>query len=253
VENKYAGDLGAENRLQTEGSSLINEDEQLLLNNKAVILEGIFGCSALVQLESSIGFARYLSQVGINSSNYPLFLRLLETNNKWVVDALIGKREPHLMFSSIRPNTFLVRKAFLLLSFWHPGQIYAKVLQAILGIIVYAFYNPDDGYRIYKLKINDLNNIGKFLDEKEDQFEESNSLLLNVLDRITQLGSYEDTLRKSILAKHAFDIRIAYFDNRKRCMDVIPQLLMVRLDREQGETKPSKSFINFLKATETGG
>jgi hypothetical protein len=28
--------------------------------------------------------------VGINSKNYSLFLKLLETNNKWIVDGLLG-------------------------------------------------------------------------------------------------------------------------------------------------------------------
>jgi len=223
-----------------------DEDEQLLFDNKSVILDGIFGCSTPLQIEASICFARYLSHVGINLANYPVFLRMLETNNKWVVDALIGKREPHLLFSSIRPNNYLVRKAFLLLSFWHPGEIYSKLLQAVMGIIECSFFDPDDGQRIYRLRVSDLNNIGKFLDESRDQFDDNNAVVLNVLDRITQLGKYEDNERKRTLAKHAFDIRLAYFDNRKKCADIIPQLLMVRLDRETREVQPSDSFVSFL-------
>lgn len=229
-----------------ERKDIQTEDEQLLLDNKTVILNGIFSCTTQRQLEASVCFARYLNHVGINSLNYLLFLRFLETNNKWVVDALIGKRESRLLFSGIRPHNFLVHKAFALLSAWHPGQIYDKVLQAVLGIIEYCYHNADDGYQIYRLKITDLNNIGKFLEEDKDQFDESNAILLNVLDRITRLGLSEGNLRKSVLSRHAFDIRIAYFDNRKQCIDIIPQLLMVRLNREEGETKPSGAFLSFL-------
>jgi len=223
-----------------------SEDEQLLLENKSIILDGIFSCSTPAQIESSICFARYLNHVGINSVNYLLFIRFLETNNKWVVDALIGNRQPRLLFSGIRPNNFLVHKAFLLLSAWHPGQIYEKVLQAVLGIIEYCFHSPDDGYQIYRLKITDLNNIGKFLDESKDQFDESNSVLLSALDRITRMGAFEENLRKTVLSKHAFNIRIAYFDNQKQCTDIIPQLLMVRLRREDSKTAPSRAFQSFL-------
>lgn len=226
-----------------------SEDERLLLDNKEVIIDAVFGCTTCRQLEASVCFARYLSHVGINANNYLLFLRFLETNNKWVVDALIGSREPRLLFSGIRPNTHLVRKAFELISAWHPGEIYDKVLQAVLGIVEYCFHSPDDGYQIYRLKITDLNNIGKFLDEGKDQFDDSNAVLLSVLDRITRMGAFGDSVRKSILARHAFDIRIAYFDNRKQCLDIIPQLLLVRLEREDQETNPSPEFAAFLKKT----
>jgi hypothetical protein len=211
------------------------------------VLEGLFACATPLQVEAAAGFARYLSSAGITTANHQLFLRLLETNNRWVVDALIGPRDPRLLFSSIRLSTALLARAFLLLSAWHPGQIYQKVLQAVLGIIECAYYQPDDGYRIYRLKIADLNSLGKFLDEGRDQFDPNNDVLLSALDRITQLGLYEDNQRKHVLSKHAFSIRIAYFDHRKRCIDVIPQLLMVRLEREQTEIQPAGEYQSYVR------
>jgi hypothetical protein len=223
------------------------DDELLLQENRRALLEGLFSCSTPLQVEAATGFARYLSSAGITNANHQLFLRLLETNNRWVVDALIGPRDPRLLFSSIRLTTGLVARAFLLLSAWHPGQIYEKVLQAVLGIIECAYYQPDDGYQIYRLRIADLNSLGKFLDEGRDQFDPNNDVLLSALDRITQMGAYEGNQRKHVLAKHAFDIRIAYFDNRKRCLDVIPQLLMVRLEREQGEIQPAGDYQSYVR------
>ena len=227
----------------------MTDDEQIFSTNAALIFNGIFGCATELQLESSIAFARCLSGVGINPTNYPMFLRLLQSNNRWVVDALIGRREPPLLFSSIRPNTFLVSKAFLLMSFWHPGQIYAKVLLAVMGIIECAFYDPDDGYRIYRLKVGDINSVGKFLDEGKDQFDPVNALVLHVLDRITGMGTYETSDRKRTLARHAFEIRLAYFDNRKHCADVIPQVLLIHVDREETETRLSQGYSAFLSSS----
>lgn len=237
---------GQDARTRREEPVDLTDDDEILSTDSMAILNGIFGCSSPVQLESSIGFARYMSGVGITLTNYPIFLRLLQTNNRWIVDALIGRREPPLLFSTIRPNTFLVSKAFVLSSIWHPGQIYEKVLRAVMGIIENAFYDPDDGYRIYRLKVTDINSIGKFLDEGKDQFDDVNSLVLQVLDRITRMGSYEVNQRKRTLAKHAFNIRLAYFDNRKRCLEVIPQVLMTRVDREASEMRPSKDYEAFL-------
>lgn len=237
-------------RLRREPPTDLTDDDRVLATDEAVILNGLFACSSPLQVESSIGFARYLSSVGINRANYPIFLRLLQTNNRWVVDALVERREPPLLFSSIQPNNFLVSKAFLLLSLWHPGQIYEKVLRAVMGIIECAFYDPDDGYRIYRLKVGDINNVGKFLDEGKDQFDPVNALVLHVLDRISQIGTYETVERKRTLAKHAFDIRLAYFDNRKQCADVIPQVLLTRVDREEDEVRPSKGYAAFLEVNE---
>ena len=223
------------------------DDSQILSVDPGAILGGIFGTTTPVAVEAAIAFARYLNQVGINITNYPIFLRMLQTNNRWVVDALIGKRQPQLLFTTIRSNTFLVSKAFELLSFWHPGQIYHKVLRAVMGVLEYSYYDADDGYRIYRLRLADINSVGKFLDEGKDQFDEVNSIVLQVLDRITQMGTYESHARKRTLSKHAFDIRLAYFDDSKHIIDVIPEVLTTRVEREESEVKPSHPFENFLK------
>ena len=208
-------------------------------------MDGIVGARTPVQVESSITFARYLHQVGIHKNNYHLFLKVLETNNKWIVDALFGSTDPTLLFTTLKPNKSLIHKAFQLISMWHPNQMYAKVLLAVIGIIQYAYYKPDDGFRIYSLEINDLNNLGKFLIQEEDQYYELNTLILDILDKIASIGEYEKGLSKSQLAKHAYQIRIAYFDNIRKLSDVIPQVLLVKLQREETEVKPSEEFIAF--------
>ncbi len=226
---------------------MTNDYNEIITKNRHIILDGIFGAQTSPQVESSIGFSNYLSHVGITSNNYYLFLKLIETNNRWVVDMLLKERDPRLLFSVIKPNNFMLNRAFELISFWHPGQIYNKVLLSILGIIEYCFYKPDEGYSIYPLDIVDINNLGKFLDEEKDQFEFINASILEILNRITQLGEHSSELRKSVLSKHAFNIRIAYFDNTKSLMDIIPRVLLVRLDPEEREVKPSKEFIAYMK------
>jgi hypothetical protein len=131
---------------------------------------------------------------------------------------------------------------------WHPKQIYSKVLLALLGIIECGYHKPDDGYNICPLSITDLNNIGKFLDPSKDQLHENNLTLLDVLDKITGLGEYRGSLIKNVLSKHAFNIRIAFFDNTKKLTDIIPQVLLIELNREDYEVKPSKEFIKFLNS-----
>jgi len=226
----------------------INEDIIILKKNLNIIYNGIFGFSNNIQVETAVGFAFYLNSVGITAVNYQLFLKLLETNNRYIVDALIGSRDPKLLFSTIKPNKYLIKKAFKLLTSWHPDEIYDKSLLAALGIIECAYYKPDDGYKIYRLKIQDLNNVGKFLDSKKDQLEERNRALLDVLDKIAHIGEYGYNFIKNTLSKHAFNIRFGFFDNKKNLEDVVPQVLLIRIDRKEREVLPSKEYLNFFNS-----
>lgn len=228
-----------------------SEFDAIVQQNRTIILDGVFGTATPMQVGSSMAFAKYLNHVGITSKNYLLFLRVIETNNKWVVDELIGARDPRLFFSTIRPNTGLVRRAFELLSAWHPGQIYSKVLLTVLGIIEYCFHKPDDGFRIYQLGITDLHNLGKFLDATRDQMDRINTVVLEILDRVTQLGEYDGGTQKITISKHAFNIRDAFFDNTKTLMDTIPKILLVRLDREEHEIAPSREYIDLATKIES--
>ena len=224
-----------------------NEFTYILKYNKDLIINGIFGTETDIQVESGICFANYLNHVGINNKNYFIFLKIIETNNKWIIDSLIGNKDSRLLFSTIKPNTNLLKKALKLLAFWHPSQIYSKTLLALLGILECHYHNSDDGYKIHRLTINDLNNIGKYLDESKDQFQYENSLILEILDRIAKIGEYQKNINKIVLSKHAFNIRISYFDNRKKLLDVIPQVLLTKINRKDTETIPSKNFIKFIQ------
>ena len=63
------------------------------------LLQMVFGCRSTDAVESSLTYAQFLSSVGITPENYPVFLRMLEIENHWVIDALIGDRDPFLLTS----------------------------------------------------------------------------------------------------------------------------------------------------------
>ncbi|MBN1649311.1 MAG: hypothetical protein JW874_14835 [Spirochaetales bacterium] len=219
----------------------------LLQKNKQLIYNGIMGSTSPAEVESATFFARYLSRTGINPANYWLFLRILESNNKYIVDALVGPRDPRLLFTIIKPSHQFLNRAFQLITQWHPGQIYDKVLLAVLGIIETCYHHAHDGYKIYPIDISEINHIGKYIDAEKDQYDKLNEAVLDVLYWISGLGIYEYDHEKSMLAKHAHNIRMAYFDNTKRLVDIIPHVLLVRLKREETETKPSSQFLAFLE------
>ncbi|MBI9105239.1 MAG: hypothetical protein JEZ04_00755 [Spirochaetales bacterium] len=226
-------------------NSQFDDITELLLHNSQLIYDGILGTATPVQVGASMAFAKYIQHVGITTKNYTIFLKTLETNNKWIVDELVGRYDPRLLFTSIKANSRLIKYAFEQLSIWHPGQIYEKVLLAILGIIEYSYFKPDDGYNIYRLDIQDLHNLGKFLNEDRDQEDVINATILDCLDRITLIGSYDHDITKNNIANHSFNIRDAYFDHTKSLGDIIPRVLLIRVKREDREVAPPENYLDF--------
>jgi len=210
----------------------ITNDKKLIREHAHTFREALFTCTTQYQVECSVAFARYLSYAGLNSDTYWLFLRLIMTNNPWVVDELLQDRNPNLLFSTVRPDWEILDAAFEMLFSRHPEEMYTPALEAILGIIQNAYFDPDDGYRIRKLSIMDINALGKFLIKSEPQDFPINRVILEILDRIAQVGEYYGELDKNVLSKHAFNVRYAYFDHTRDLPDAIPHPLLIRvLDR----------------------
>jgi hypothetical protein len=72
-------------------------------------------CNTPEHVDAAAGLAMAISSAGMNNRNYLLFLTLLETNNPFVIDILVGPRNPFLLFAPIKPNWFLVKETFRIL------------------------------------------------------------------------------------------------------------------------------------------
>ena len=227
------------------GHTIAESDRRLIKDHALYIREALFSCVNETQVECSVAFARYLSQAGLNSGNYWLFLRLVMTNNPWVIDEVLHDREPRLLFSTIKPDSELIEAAFQTLFSRHPEELYTRALEALLGIIQNAYFDPDDGYRIRKLSIMDINALGKFLVKDEPQEHPQNRLVLEILDRITRLGEYYGEPDKSVLSKHAFNVRFAYFDRTRQLLDAIPEPLLIRL-YDRNEVRPEEDYADLV-------
>ena len=150
---------------------------------------------------------------GLTSDNYPLFLKMLEIENHWVLDALIGDEDPFLFLSTIQPNRYVISKCFTLLTRWHPGGIYPKTLSIALGVLQNAFSSPKDGYKIYPLTIADVDNLGKHLEKEKGQNFPLNRCILDILDRIGSLQGlgWDESMEE--VSRQAMRIRSFFFDS----------------------------------------
>jgi len=192
------------------------------------LLQGIFGCRSTEAVEAAITYASFLSTVGITPDNYPVYLRMLEIENHWVIDSLIGERDPFLLLSAVQPNDYIVGRILAMMTRWHKGGIYHKNLSVILGVLQSVYSSPRDGYRIYPLSIQDTNALGKHLDKERGQDDPLNRAILEVLEKISELEDSSNPEMEEV-AIHAAAIRNAFFDDRKKMEDVIPPVLLVTM------------------------
>jgi hypothetical protein len=203
-------------------------DDSRLIEIENSLLQGIFGCRTTEAVEAGITYAKFLSSVGITAENYPVFLKMLEIENHWITDALIGERDPFLIFSPVQPNRYIVNRIFAMMTKWHKGCIYSKNLSVILGVLQSVFSSPKEGYRTYPLSIADLNALGKHLEKENGQDDPLNRVILEILEHLSKLEGQGDTDLEEV-AIHASAIRNAFFDNRKQMEDVIPPVLLMKM------------------------
>jgi len=223
------------------------QDEQIwtreaIMDVEISILENIINCRTVEAVEAAISYARFLSLSGLTNDNYPVFLRLLEVENHWAIDALLRDKDPFLLLSPIQPNNYLIIEAFKLLTKWHPGGIYPQTLAIVLGVLQASFSSPMDGYKIYNASINDINNLGKHLNKETGQDDQINRCILDILDRLGSLAGSSEKADIEQMARQANNIRTNYFDKRKKMEDIIPQVLLVKSDYIAKEIAPGVIF-----------
>jgi len=208
------------------------------------ILQNMLGCRTEEAVEAAISFARFLSISGLSNDNYPLFLKLLEVENHWVIDTMVADKDPFLLISPIQSNSYLLYTAFKLLTKWHPGGIYPVTLSIVLGVMQAAYASPKDGYKIFSVSINDVNNLGKHLNKENGQDDPNNRCILDILDRLGSLAGTSTNPEKEQMSRQANSIRTFFFDKRKKMEDVIPQVLLVKSDYIAKETAPRQIFAD---------
>ncbi len=208
------------------------------------ILGQLMSARTTESVEACISYARFLRMSGLTSENYPLFLKMLEIENHWVLDELIGNHDPFLLLSTIPPNNYLVSKGFRLLTRWRPGGIYPKTLAIVLGVLQNSYSSPRDGYKIYRLSISDVDNLGKHLEKEGGQDEPRNRCILDILEKIGNLEGLRIDDNMEQVARQALKIRNAFFDNTKMLEDIIPQVLIVQGDYLKDEVPPKHIFVD---------
>jgi len=227
---------------QARGAELWTKETILQVENR--VLQEIFSTDTPEATEAAMSYARFLRKTGLNSENYPLFLKMLGIENHWVLDELIGSIDPFYLLSAIPPNEYIVSKCFLLLKKCRGGGIYPKTLAVVLGLLKRTYQSAREGYKIYRLSISDVDNLGKHLEEGKGQRQPQNRCILDILDSIGQLEGlrWDETMDQ--VARQAVMIKGHFLDDMRSLENCIPKALLVRGDYLQNETPPRELFAD---------
>lgn len=217
---------------------------EFILQTENRILQQLMAARTPEAVEAAVSYARFLRMTGLSTENYPLFLKMLEIENHWVLDALIGDQDPFLLLSTIPPNRFIVSRSFRLLTKWRAGGIYPKTRAIVLGVLQNAYSSPKDGYKIYPLSIADVDNLGKHLEQEKGQSDPQNRCILDILEKIGSLEGLQWDESMEEVARQSMRIRGHFFDNTRMLEDCIPQVLMVRGNYLEEETPPNELFAD---------
>jgi hypothetical protein len=214
------------------------EIDELSLGYMKDIIESKDGYSVF----TAVALAHYLvNKIGLNPDNYPIFFRLIESGNPWVIDILVGDKDPSKLMGSIQFNTFMIRECFRMLTGWKSGEIYPKALVIIYGLLAVCYGIPEEGYRIFPLTVTDVNNLGKHLDKSKDQMDSLNRAVLTLLDKIASLIEPQKPMPSNEIkdvALQANNIRGKFLDMTKTLNEAIPDVLLSRGDYKQNLVVP---------------
>ncbi len=174
-------------------------------------------------------YASFLSHLGINSDTYPLYIALLASNNRFAIDALLDGHEPEHYLDCVAPNPFLVKAMFETFDSLASNEIYEKSLRVFLGLLMKVYASAAEGYQLYPVTIEQVNSLGKFLDESADQDSPLNRAILDVLGGIADLDRpHEPDVAKRNVAAQAGRIRSDFFDHARTLKQSITEVILAK-------------------------
>jgi hypothetical protein len=188
-------------------------------------------------------YANFLSKLGINPDNYPLYISMLASNNRFAIDVLLSGHEPERYLDCVAPNPFIVKSTFETFADLKSNEIYEKSLRVFLGFLYKVYASAAEGYQMYPVTIAEVNSLGKFLEETQDQDWPLNRGILDVLGAIADLDTpHETDIDKRNVAAQAGRIRSDYFDHKRNLKQSITEVILEKARDPKFGTPPEYTY-----------
>lgn len=204
-------------------------DESLIKRYHADQVLAFLRCENDHALRAAVAFVKFLNHKGLNSENYPFYMRLFQLENETVIHAFLGDGKILNSLIRMKRTSRLLRLCFELLGGFSRDVVYEKILETLLIILNQNYRNAASGFTIYPISMNELNYIGKYLDKGKPQTNKINRIILDILGDIGELTT-KDTTEPAWLnvCTRANKIRNVFFDNRTSMNGIIPDNMLVQ-------------------------
>lgn len=206
----------------------------------------IIECKDVRASSALYAYSNFLNKKPFRYDHIPLYLELFQTNNRYTIDAMMSGHVPERFFDFVRvPNRYILRRIFEILGLFQKNTLYTQTLKSFFGLLKRVYKSAIDGYRIYPLTIAELNNIGKFLDEKKTQNYHLNRDILDILLFLTEMddGGELDTTKIGV-ARHASRIRSDFFDQKRSLIQSMTDVILQKSADEGPGISPEGVFID---------
>jgi len=214
-------------KLQADAHLADAWNEELIKTLHADIVTDFMKCESPHQIKAAVEFVKFLNHKGIDSDNVQFYLSLFLHPNESVIQAFLGDGRILNALIHLQRNQQLIQSCLELLSRLNPDCGNPKILISLLTILYLNYHNADSGFRIYALQLEDLYQIGKYLDKNKPQTNKLNRLILDILADIGELKAKDTKNSKQRdIAAYANKIRNAYFDSRLSMAAVLPQTIL---------------------------
>lgn len=179
-----------------------------------------------------VSYGNFLNELRINSDNYPLYLKILESNNRYAIDALLEGHDLEHYLDCVTPNHFIVKTIFTTFSLYKRNEIYDKTLRVFFGFLIKVYHSPEEGYQLYQPSIADINSLAKILEETKGQDDPLNRDILDILMYIADLDApHEDDQHKKEVARQAGRIRSDFFDGKRRLNQSLTDVTLEKAEK----------------------
>ncbi|MBT4289805.1 MAG: hypothetical protein HOD92_20970 [Deltaproteobacteria bacterium] len=194
-----------------------------------------------------VAYARFLNDEKLEYNLFPLYLKIFDSNNQFAIDALLNNYEPEKFLEIIIvPNSYVLENVFSLFTKFKSEGMYNKVQRVFCGFLHSVYHIVEEGVRFYLPTIADINNVGKHLVEDEDQEFPLNRVILDFLSCITDLDSFahKDFQDRIEIARQASKIRSDYFDNRRKLIQSITEIVLEKDSDPNFGVTPDQMYLS---------
>jgi hypothetical protein len=206
----------------------------------------IIECKDVRSSSALYAYTNFLNRKKFSYDHIPLYLKILQTNNQYAINALFRGYEPVKFFDFIRvPNVYVLKGVFETLTLYQKNNLSRQTLKSFCGLFRRVYRSAAEGFRNYQLTVGDVNSLGKYLDEQKTQNYSFNRDILDILFFLSEMDHGKDSSPEMrAVARHASRIRSDFFDQKRSLIRSMTDVILKKSTADGPGISPEGTFAD---------